>query len=952
MTWSALTDDGRMHMQAFPPPAAGAQPGLRGQPQPQGLYDGAHEHDACGVAFVATMTGVPSHEIVCKALTALRNLDHRGAAGAEPNSGDGAGILMQVPDRFFREVVDFDLPAKHSYAAGTAFIPGDEEQVRKTRKRIEEIAAEEGLSVLGWREVPTEPSSLGKTALDCMPAFVQLFVAARGSRVVGMGLERMAFCLRKRAERETDVYFPSLSSRTIAYKGMLTTDQLDHVFPDLVDERIETSIAVVHSRFSTNTFPSWPLSHPYRYIAHNGEINTVRGNRNWMFAREAMLSSDLIPGDLERLLPICTPAASDSASFDEVLELLHLAGRSLPHAVLMMIPEAWENHTEMDPARRAFYRYHSTIMEAWDGPALAAFTDGSVIGAVLDRNGLRPARYWVTEDGLVVLGSEVGVLEVDPAAVVRKGRLEPGRMFLVDTVGRRIVDDDEIKGALAAEHPYEEWLHAGMIDLADLPARDRVPFDRDVLLRRQQTFGYTGEELTLLLRPMATGAGEATGSMGNDAPLAAFSARSRSLFDYFIQLFAQVTNPPLDAYREELVTSLQVSLGSETNLLEVSPASCRRVVLPLPVIDDDELAQIVGVNDDGDLPGFAPHVVSGLYPVAGGGDALRTRLAEIREEVSAAVADGARVIVLSDRHSDAEHAPIPSLLLTGAVHQHLVREKTRTQTDIVVEAGDVRETHPVSLLLGYGASAVNPYLALDSVADLIDRGVITGVGVPTATRNVVEALAKGVRKVMSKMGVSTVASYIGAQIFEAIGLGPEVVDDCFTATTSRLGGIGYAVLAEEVAIRHRLAWPSDGVRANHRELAVGGEYQWRREGELHVFNPHTVFKLQHSTRTQNYDTFKEYTRAVDEQSSALLTLRGLFDFAGPEATDRAPIPIEEVEPVSEIVKRFNTGAISYGSISQEMHEVLAIAMNRLGGRSNTGEGGEDPDRFTRDANGD
>jgi glutamate synthase (NADPH) large chain len=614
----------------------------------------------------------------------------------------------------------------------------------------------------------------------------------------------------------------------------------------------------------------------------------------------------------------------------------------------MMIPEAWENHTEMDPARRAFYRYHSTIMEAWDGPALAAFTDGSVIGAVLDRNGLRPARYWVTEDGLVVLGSEVGVLEIDPATIVRKGRLEPGRMFLVDTVGRRIVDDDEIKGELAAEHPYDEWLHAGMVDLPDLPERDRVPFDREVLVRRQQTFGYTGEELTLLLRPMATGQGEATGSMGNDAPLAAFSARSRSLFDYFTQLFAQVTNPPLDAYREELVTSLQVSLGSETNLLEVSPASCRRVVLSLPVIDDDELAQLIGINDDGNLPGFAPHVVSGLYPAAGGGAALEARLAEIREEVSAAVADGARVIILSDRHSDAERAPIPTLLLTGAVHQHLVREKTRTQTDIVVEAGDVRETHHVSLLLGYGASAVNPYLALDSVADLIDRGVITGVGVPTATRNVVEALAKGVRKVMSKMGVSTVASYIGAQIFEAIGLGEQVIADCFAGTTSRLGGIGYDVLAEEVAVRHRLAWPEDGVRAAHRELAVGGEYQWRREGELHVFNPHTVFKLQHSTRTQDYDTFKEYTRAVDEQSSALLTLRGLFAFT----EDRAPVPIEEVEPVSEIVKRFNTGAISYGSISQEMHEVLAIAMNRLGGRSNTGEGGEDPDRFTRDANGD
>ncbi len=939
----------------------------------QGLYDPAHEHDACGVSFVADIAGRREHDIVAKGLTALINLEHRGARGAEHETGDGAGILIQLPDGLFRPVLaeqGVELPPVGRYAAGVAFLPTGESEADEARAIVERLAGEEGLDVLAWRDLPTDPdgAGIGPTARGVMPRFAQLFVglppdvttvvdtpnAGDDEAGIVLTLERRAFALRKRVEHETraagcETYFSSLSGRTVVYKGMLAEEQLAPFYADLRDERTTSSIALVHSRFSTNTFPSWSLAHPYRYLAHNGEINTLRGNRNWMTARESMLASDAFTKqDLDRLFPIVTPDASDSASFDEVLELLHLAGRSLPHAVLMMIPEAWENHTEMDPARRAFYRYHSTIMEAWDGPALAAFTDGSVIGAVLDRNGLRPARYWVTEDGLVVLGSEVGVLDIDPASIVRKGRLEPGRMFLVDTVGRRIVDDDEIKGGLAAEHPYDEWLHAGMIDLADLPARERVPFDHDVLVRRQQTFGYTGEELTLLLRPMAVGQGEATGSMGNDAPLAPFSSRSRLLFDYFIQLFAQVTNPPLDAYREELVTSLQVSLGSETNLLEVSPASCRRVVLPLPVIDDDELAQLVGINDDGNLPGFAPHVVSGLFPVAGGGEALEARLVQIREEVSAAVAEGARVIVLSDRNSDSEHAPIPSLLLTGVVHQHLVREKTRTRTDIVVEAGDVRETHHVSLLLGYGASAVNPYLALDTVADLIDRGVITGVGVPTATRNVVEALAKGVRKVMSKMGVSTVASYIGAQIFEAIGLGEQVVADCFAGTTSRLGGVGYDVLAEEVAIRHRLAWPEDGVRPTHRELVVGGEYQWRREGELHVFNPHTVFKLQHSTRTQNYDIFKEYTRAVDEQSSALLTLRGLFAFR----QDRTPVPIEEVEPVSEIVKRFGTGAISYGSISQEMHEVLAIAMNRLGGRSNTGEGGEDPDRFTRDANGD
>ncbi len=941
---------------------------------PQGLYDPAHEHDACGVAFVADIAGRRDHRTVARGLTALINLEHRGARGAEPETGDGAGILLQVPDGLYRPLLaeaGVELPAVGRYAVGTAFVPDDDAAVTAIEEIVARVAGEEGLDVLLWRDLPVDPdgAGIGPTARSLMPRFRQLFLglpadvegfvdtpnAGDDDADHGLTLERRAYRVRKRVEHETTAreiatYFPSLSGRTVVYKGMLAEEQLGPFFADLTDERTTSSIALVHSRFSTNTFPAWSLAHPYRYLAHNGEINTLQGNRNWMAARESMLATGAFEGaDFESIFPVVTPDASDSATFDEVLELLHLGGRSLPHAVLMMIPEAWENHAEMDTDRRAFYRYHSTLMEAWDGPALAAFTDGSLIGAVLDRNGLRPARYWVTEDGLVVLGSEVGVLDIDPSTVVRKGRLEPGRMFLVDTVSRRIVDDDEIKGELAAEHPYAEWLHAGMIELADLPSRKRVKFEHDVLVRRQQTFGYTGEELTLLLRPMATGGAEATGSMGNDAPLAAFSSRSRVLFDYFIQLFAQVTNPPLDAYREELVTSLQVTLGSETNLLEVSPASCRRIVLPLPVIDDDELAQIVGINDDGDLPGFAPHVVSGLYPVAGGGAALRARLTEIREEVSAAVADGARIIVLSDRDSDAENAPIPSLLLTGAVHHHLVREKTRTKMDLVVEAGDVRETHHVALLLGYGASAVNPYLALDSVDDLIDRGVITGVTASTATRNVVEAMAKGVRKTMSKMGVSTVASYIGAQIFEAIGLGEEIIADCFTGTTSRLGGIGYDVVAEEIAQRHRQAWPADGVRPHHRELAVGGEYQWRREGELHVFNPHTVFKLQHSTRTKNYDTFKEYTRAVDEQSSRLMTLRGLFAF---KDGDRPSVPIDEVEPVSEIVKRFNTGAISYGSISQEMHEVLAIAMNRLGGRSNTGEGGEDPNRFTRDANGD
>lgn len=921
-------------------------------PPPQGLYDPRHEHDACGVAFVATLTGVASHDIVAQALTALRNLEHRGAAGAEPDSGDGAGILMQVPDAFLREAtaeLGIELPPQRAYAVGTAFLPGDDEHVDATVARIEEIAAEEGLAVLGWREVPTDPSTLGATALGVMPTFRQLFVAGATQRVTGMSLERMAFCLRKRAERETDVYFPSLSARTLAYKGMLTTEQLDQFYPDLVDERVASALAVVHSRFSTNTFPSWPLSHPFRYIAHNGEINTVMGNRNWMRAREALLDSDLIPGDLERLYPIVTDGASDSASFDEVLELLHMGGRSLPHSVLMMIPEAWENHTEMDAARRAFYEFHASMMEPWDGPACVVFTDGDQIGAVLDRNGLRPSRYWVTDDGLVVLASEVGVLDLDPATIVRKGRLQPGRMFLVDTEEHRIIEDEEVKSGLAAEHPYEEWLHAGLIHLDDIPEREHIVHTHASVTRRQQVFGYTEEELRVIITPMANTGAEPIGSMGTDTPIAALSQKPRLLFDYFAQLFAQVTNPPLDAIREELVTSLSGTIGPESNLLEPTPASCRQVVLPFPVISNDDLAKIRHVNRDGDMPGFITHVSRGLYEVDGGGAALAARIDEVCAEVSAAIAEGARIIVLSDRHSTAELAPIPSLLLTAAVHHHLVREKTRTQVGLLVEAGDVRETHHVALLVGYGAAAVNPYLAMESAEDLAREGYYVTSEPEQAVANLVKALGKGVLKVMSKMGVSTVASYTGAQIFEALGLSQSVVDKYFTGTTSKLGGIELDTIAEEVARRHRTAYPRGGIMPAHRELEIGGEYQWRRsvngEAEPHLFDPETVFRLQHSTRTGRYDVFKQYTQRVDEQSERLMTLRGLFRFKDAEQAGRAPVPIEEVEPVSEIVKRFSTGAMSYGSISGEAHETLAIAMNRLGAKSNTGEGGEDPERL-------
>ena len=919
---------------------------LTAYPAKQGMYDPRNEHDACGVGFVATLTGEASHRLVEQALTVLRNLEHRGATGAEADSGDGAGILVQVPDAFFRETAGFDLPDAGAYAVGTAFLPVDETEAADAVSRIEAIAAEEGLTVLGWREVPVAPELLGATARATMPAFRQIFVADRVN--TGLALDRKAFVLRKRAEREAGVYFPSLSARTIVYKGMLTTGQLEPFFPDLSDRRFATAIALVHSRFSTNTFPSWPLAHPYRFVAHNGEINTVRGNRNWMRARESQLVSDLF-GDsrdgrgLERLFPVCTPDASDSASFDEVLELLHLGGRTLPHAVLMMVPEAWENHPSMDPARRAFYQYHSTMMEPWDGPACVTFTDGTQVGAVLDRNGLRPGRYWVTDDGLVVLSSEVGVLDIDQSRVVRKGRLQPGRMFLVDTAEHRIIEDDEIKAKLAAEHPYQEWLEAGIIELEDLPEREHIVHTHASVTRRQQTFGYTEEELRVLLAPMARTGAEPIGSMGTDSPIAALSARPRLIFDYFTQLFAQVTNPPLDAIREELVTSLQSSLGPQGNLLEPTAASCRSVTLPFPVIDNDELAKLVHINADGDMPGMKAVTLSGLYRVAGGGEALAARLAEICAEADAAIADGARLIVLSDRHSDAEHAPIPSLLLTSAVHHHLIRTKQRTQVGLLVEAGDVREVHHVALLIGYGAAAVNPYLAMETVEDLVRAGTfLPGDMEPEAAiRNLIKALGKGVLKVMSKMGISTVASYRGAQVFEAVGLDEEFVDTYFHGTATKIGGAGIDVIAREVAARHAKAYPPSGIAPAHRRLEIGGEYQWRREGEPHLFDPETVFRLQHSTRTRRYDIFKQYTKRVDEQSERLMTLRGLFSFK----SNRPPVPLEEVEPASEIVKRFSTGAMSYGSISQEAHETLAIAMNRLGAKSNTGEGGEDPERL-------
>ncbi|GAA1662490.1 glutamate synthase large subunit [Mycolicibacterium murale] len=930
-------------------------------PPAQGLYDPEQERDSCGVAMIADILGRRSHSIVADGLIALEHLEHRGAAGAEPNSGDGAGILVQLPVDLLRAVVDFELPpaaadGANTFAAGICFLPQELDARAAARARIEQIAVDEGIEVLGWRTVPVDPegAEVGRTALGCMPHMAQLFVAAPpaadGTRLSGLDLDRRVYPLRKRAGHMTSeikstgsgVYIVSLSSRTITYKGMLTTMQLPRYFEDLRDPRCTSAIAIVHSRFSTNTFPSWPLAHPFRFVAHNGEINTVRGNRNRMHAREAMLASELIGGDLSRLSPICTPESSDSASFDQTLELLHLGGRSLPHAVMMMIPEAWENNADLSPQRRAFCQFHASIMEPWDGPACVTFTDGTVVGAVLDRNGLRPGRWWRTRDDRIILASESGVLDVPSSDVVAKGRLEPGKMFLVDTAAGRIVSDEEIKDELAAAHPYGEWLHAGLLDLKTLPERTRVQPNHESVVRRQISFGYTEEDLRLLLTPMAASGAEPLGSMGTDTPAAVLSQRSRLFYDYFVELFAQVTNPPLDAIREEIVTSMARVMGPEQNLLEPSAASCRQILLPWPVLDNDELNKIVHINDDHEHPGLQTRVLRGLYDVERGGAGLAEAIEDLRSRACDAIATGARILVISDRDSDHTRAPIPSLLAVSAVHHHLVRTKERTKVALVVETGDAREVHHIALLIGFGAAAVNPYLAFESIEDLIREGELTGIETAMAVRNYLKALTKGVMKVMSKMGISTVGSYTGAQAFEALGLDRDVVAEYLSGTVSQLGGVGLDVLAEEVKQRHRRAYPENPTERVHRRLEVGGEYQFRREGELHLFTPETVFLLQHSTRTGRYDVFAKYSEEVDRLAREGGALRGLFTF---KEGLRPPVPLEEVESVDAICTRFNTGAMSYGSISAEAHETMAIAMNNLGGRSNSGEGGEDTERL-------
>jgi glutamate synthase (ferredoxin) len=926
-----------------------------GYPPKQGLYDPQFEHDACGVGFVVNIKGKKSHKIIRDALTVLINLNHRGACGCEANTGDGAGILMQIPHGFFKEVARKDkikLPPLGDYGVAMVFLPRDPNERRTCETMFENIVVEEGQKFLGWRTVPTHNASLGATARASEPIVQQAFIRRNAKLADDMAFERKLYVIRKRATRAIRYsgvkgghwfYVSSLSCNTLVYKGMLLTEQMDEFFPDLKNPAMESALALVHSRFSTNTFPSWERAHPYRYIAHNGEINTLRGNVNWMHARQAMFQSELFGDDLKKLLPIINPDGSDSAMFDNCLELLVMAGRSLPHAIMMMIPEPWANHATMSDEKKAFYQYHSCLMEPWDGPASIAFTDGKKIGAVLDRNGLRPSRYYVTSDDLVIMASEVGVLETAPERVVQKGRLQPGRMFLVDTEEGRIVSDDELKLKIATQQPYRLWLNNHLLPLEAIDASPPVPEPtHNTVLQRQQAFGYTFEDLRLIMSPMAREGVEAVGSMGCDTPLAVLSGKPQLLYNYFKQLFAQVTNPPIDCIREELVTSAATTIGSERNLLKPKPASCNLIELKSPILTNEEFARLKFINH----AGFKSFAIPILFKASEGEAGLVKAMDDLCGRASNAVEAGANLLILSDRGVDHEMAPIPALLAVAGLHHHLIREGTRTRVGLVLESGEPREVHHYSLLIGYGAGAINPYVAFETLDDMIRQRLLVDITHKEACKNYVKAAVKGVVKVISKMGISTIQSYRGAQIFEAIGLHPSVVEKYFTGTSSRVGGVGMDILAKEVQIRHQAAFSTRPV--NGHVLDVGGFYQWRDDGEHHLFNPHTVHKLQQACRNADYKAFKDYSRAVNDQSRKACTLRGLLELK----TAGAPIPIEEVEPLEDILKRFKSGAMSYGSISKEAHETLAIAMNRIGGRSNTGEGGEDPARYTLEPNGD
>ncbi len=929
--------------------------GQPGMPSVQGLYNPRYEHDSCGVGFIAHLKGQKSHQLVRDGITALDRLGHRGATGSEANTGDGAGVLIQLPHEFLIHqcgALGIRLPEPGHYGVGLLFASRNESARTQAMALLTGIVEEEGQQLLGWREVPTNNASLGPMSRAGEPAMYHFFIGRGQTIADDSAFERKLYIIRRQFEKAihrsgipdaVSFYIPSLSCRTLVYKGMLMATQVSGYFPDLSDPRLISALIMIHSRFSTNTFPSWRLAHPYRMISHNGEINTLRGNVNWMRAREALLESRLFE-EVQRVPPVIDETGSDTACFDNALELLVLAGRSLPHAMMMLIPEAWDGHESMSAEKKAFYEYHSCLMEPWDGPASIVFTDGRTIGATLDRNGLRPSRYYVTKDDLVVMASEVGVLPIEPERVLYKGRLQPGKTFLINLEEGRIVDDAELKAKIATDQPYGEWLARNLKPFEQLPDAEPAPrIQGEQLLEQQIAFGYSVEDLKYILEPMAKNGEEAVGSMGADTPLAVLSDRSRPLYDYFKQLFAQVTNPPLDAIREELVTSVRTLVGPEGNLLDPGPESCRLLSLKTPFIDNRELARLKALKDS-DL---RPAVLPMLLPADGGPAGLEPALQELFRKADEAIRDGTNILILSDRGADAENAPIPSLIAVAGLHNHLVREQKRTRVGLVVESGDAREAHHFALLIGYGASAINPYLAIETLTQMCDEGLVSDeLSGDEAIAHYLKAIKKGVVKIMSKMGISTIQSYRGAQIFEAIGLSQPLIDRYFTYTASRIGGIGVEEIAIETLSHHDRAYPQrDG---QPHGLAWGGQYQWRQDGEFHQFNPETVFLLQQATRTGQFDIFRQYSSLVNDQSQRLAMLRGLFEFK----TDRPPVPIAEVEPVENIFKRFVTGAMSFGSIAAEAHETLAIAMNRIGGKSNTGEGGEDRRRYTPDPNGD
>ncbi|NHZ72282.1 MAG: glutamate synthase large subunit, partial [Aquificales bacterium] len=930
------------------------QQGHTSFPAAQGLYDPKYERDACGIGFVVNIKGKQSHEIVRQALTVLLNLTHRGATGSEPNTGDGAGILFQLPHKFFQKTTaqqGIDLPEPGQYGVGMMFFPLEKEDRLNCEQKFEAVVAAEGQTVLGWRTVPTSNATLGIMARTSEPVVRQVFIGRNPSIKTDMDFERKLYVIRKQAEQKIryneescgkQFYIASLSYKTIVYKGMLLSEQVEPFYLDLQDEDIESALALVHSRFSTNTFPSWERAHPNRYIIHNGEINTIRGNQNWMRARQTLLASNYFGDDLDKVFPVMDEDGSDSSMFDNALEFMLLNGRFLAHVMMMMIPEPWSKHKTMDPRLKAFYEYHSTLMEPWDGPASIGFTDGFQIGAILDRNGLRPSRYTVTKGDLVVLASETGALDIAPENVAYNGRLEPGRMLLIDTREGRIISDEEIKERIAIKYPYGEWLEENMVEMSDLPEAPAVPKpDHTTVIQRQQAFGYTFEDLRMLISPMAKNGVEALGSMGDDTPLAILSDKAQPLYNYFKQLFAQVTNPPIDALREELVTSTTTLLGSEGNLLAPSAASCRMIKLEHPILTNSQLAQLQNLN----LAGFQSETLPILYPIAEDGNGLKKALDNLFIAADAAIENGVNILILSDRGINREQAAIPALLASAGLHHHLVRNGKRTEISIIVESGEPREVHHYAVLIGYGADAINPYLAYETIGDILRKRLVTGSSYKKAQKKYIKAVVKGVTKILSKMGISTVQSYRGAQIFEALGLHQEVVDRYFTGTPTRIQGATLRTLSQEVEIRHKEAFPERP--SNGHALPVGGKYQWRQGGEPHLFSPKTINALQTAVRANDYEAFKVYSESINNQSKQLYTLRGMMAF-----NSSKPIPLAEVESADSIVRRFKTGAMSYGSISKEAHESLAIAMNRLGGRSNTGEGGEDPHRFIRDENGD